>query len=60
MGGMEERITKGSNSGDIGDLSASVAARRRADWSLSMSERLARVHSLCRQMSAVKGAARPR
>jgi hypothetical protein len=43
---------------DIGDLDRAADARRRADIALSMSERLARVHTLCKQMGAVKGAAR--
>jgi hypothetical protein len=36
------------------------AARRRLerDWQLPMSERLARVHELCKQMTAIAGAAR--
>lgn len=47
-------------SSKIGDLDHARDQRRRADWSLPMSERLARVHELSRQMSAVKGAARER
>jgi len=50
----------GSYAGEIGDLDAAAKARREADSRLSMSERLARVHSLSKQMSAVKGSARPR
>jgi hypothetical protein len=45
---------------DIGDFERAASIRRRANWDLSMSERLARVHELCKQMSAVKGAARTR
>jgi hypothetical protein len=48
------------DSRDIGDLNRVAAERRRADRALSMSERLARVHHLCQQVSAVKGAARAR
>jgi hypothetical protein len=38
------------------------ATRRRLerDWALPMSERLARVHELCKQMTAIAGAARRR
>lgn len=43
---------------DIGDLDRAAAARRRADWGLSMSERLARVHALSKQMGAIRGVAR--
>jgi hypothetical protein len=37
-----------------------LARRRRLerDWQLPMSERLARVHALCKQMTAIAGAAR--
>jgi hypothetical protein len=49
-----------ADSRDIGNLDRAAAARRQADWSLSMSERLARVHGLCKQMSAIKGAAHSR
>lgn len=45
---------------DIGDFAHGRAVRRRAEQELSMSERLARVHVLCKQMSAVKGAASAR
>lgn len=60
---MERRGTMTQNqadSRDIGDLDRAAAARRQADWSLPMSERLARMHGLCKQMSAIKGAARTR
>jgi Protein of unknown function (DUF433) len=46
--------------GDIGDMRHAQAARREAARKASMSERLARVHALCKQMSAVKGAASAR
>jgi hypothetical protein len=49
-----------ASAGQIGDLAAAAAARRSADQRLSMSERLARVHSLSKQMSAIKGSARQR
>jgi hypothetical protein len=42
---------------DIGDFGRARAARREAALALTMSERLARVHVLCKQMSAIKGAA---
>lgn len=43
---------------DIGDLDRAAAARRKADLELPMSERLARVHSLSKQIGAIRGAAR--
>jgi len=46
-----------ARSEDIGDFGRATAARREAALALTMSERLARVHALCKQMSAVKGAA---
>ena len=52
--------TKGLNkarSEDIGDFNRARAVRHEAALALTMSERLARVHALCKQMSAVKGAA---
>jgi hypothetical protein len=42
--------------GDISELAR--AMRLEADRKAPMSERLARVHALCKQMSAMKGAAR--
>lgn len=42
----------------IGDLADAARMRREADRELSMSERLARVHELSKQMSAIKGRAR--
>jgi hypothetical protein len=42
---------------DIGDMRRARAARLEAVRKMPMSERLARVHTLCKQMSAVKGAA---
>jgi hypothetical protein len=42
---------------DIGDFGHARAIRREAALALSMSERLARLNTLCKQMSAVKGAA---
>jgi hypothetical protein len=42
---------------EIGDPKRARAARLAADRSTSMSERLARLHALCRQMGAIKGAA---
>jgi hypothetical protein len=48
------------NSRDIGDLDRAIEVRRDAALRLSMSERLARVHELSKQMNAVKGAARSR
>jgi hypothetical protein len=45
---------------DIGDFDRARVVRRESALALSMSERLARVHALCKQMSAVKGAASTR
>jgi hypothetical protein len=44
--------------GEIGDFGRARAVRREAVLALTMSERLARVHALCKQMSAVKVPAR--
>jgi hypothetical protein len=49
---------KASTSRGIGDLDQVAAARREASWALPMNERLAQVHALSKQMSAIKGAAR--
>jgi hypothetical protein len=43
---------------DIGDLARAAAARCRAALEMPMSERLARMHTLCKHMGAVRGAAR--
>jgi hypothetical protein len=42
---------------NIGDLQRAAGARREAAWRLTMSERLALLNNLCKQMSAIKGAA---
>jgi hypothetical protein len=47
-------------SGEIGELRRARQMRLAADREATMSERLARVHRLCKQMSAIKGAARAR
>jgi hypothetical protein len=47
-------------SGDIGELDRARELRLEADRRAPMSERLARMHALCKQLSAIKGAARPR
>jgi len=44
--------------GDIEDLARARQIRLEADRRLPMSERLARMHRLCKQMSAIKGVAR--
>jgi hypothetical protein len=44
--------------GDAEELQLTREPRLAADRQASMSERLARVHVLCKQMSALKGAAR--
>jgi len=46
--------------GNIGELARARAIRLEADRALPMSERLARVHKLCKQLSAIKGAAAAR
>jgi hypothetical protein len=45
-------------SGNVEELNRVRTLRREADLRATMSERLARVHALCKQMSAIKGAAR--
>ncbi|HEY5708515.1 MAG TPA: hypothetical protein VIS51_03900 [Solirubrobacterales bacterium] len=47
-------------SGDIGELKRARTIRLEADRRAPMSERLARVHALCKQLSAIQGAARVR
>lgn len=42
---------------DIGDLKSARETRLVADRRASMSERLARLHALCKQLGAIKGAA---
>jgi hypothetical protein len=42
---------------EIGDLRRVRAVRLEAARGGSMSERLARLHTLCKQLSAIKGAA---
>jgi hypothetical protein len=54
------RVTIERLSGDIGDLARARTIRLEADRRATMSDRLARMHSLCRQMSAIKGAAAAR
>jgi len=46
-------------SGDVEELQRARQLRLEADRRAPMSERLARVHALSKQMSALKGAARP-
>lgn len=58
MARVDDATRNRADSGDIGDFDRAAAVRREADLSLSMSERLARVHALCKQMNAIKGAAR--
>jgi hypothetical protein len=50
--------TQASTHKDIGNLDRAAAERRRAAWALPMNERLAKVHRLCKQASAIKGVAR--
>jgi hypothetical protein len=53
----DPQVANTPNCSDIGDLDRAAQVRRQAAWRLSMSERLAQVHELCRQMNAVKGVA---
>jgi hypothetical protein len=46
--------------GDASELDRARELRLEADRKAPMSERLARVHLLCKQMHAIKGAARAR
>ena len=50
-------MRKSSVEADIGDLQRARLVRMEADRNASMSERLARVHTISKQMSAIKGAA---
>lgn len=43
--------------GDVSELKRARDLRREADLKAPRSERPARVHALCKQMSAIKGAA---
>jgi hypothetical protein len=51
-------VTAKTLSGNIDDLRRAREIRLTADRNAPMSERLARVHALCKQMSAIKGVAR--
>jgi hypothetical protein len=53
-------MTTKALTGEISELRRAREIRLEADRSAPMSERLARVHRLCKQMSAIKGAARAR
>jgi hypothetical protein len=44
-------------SGEIGESARARELRLEADRKLPMSERLERMHTLCKQMNAIKGAA---
>jgi hypothetical protein len=46
-----------ANARTIGDMQRARMVRLEANRLASMSERLARLHALCKQMSAIKGAA---
>jgi hypothetical protein len=58
MSSANQSATKRPDSGEIGDFGQASSARRKSDLKLPMNERLARVHALSKQMSAIKGAAR--
>jgi hypothetical protein len=51
-------MTTEALSGSSDELAKARALRIEADRKVPMSERLARVHALCKQLSAIKGAAR--
>lgn len=57
MASVRREQAKSAPSEEIGDFELARAVRRAARLELTMSERLARLHTLCKQMSAVKGAA---
>jgi hypothetical protein len=46
-----------ANARAIGDMQRARTVRLEANRRASMSERLGRLHALCKQMSAIKGAA---
>lgn len=50
-------MAKKALTGSIDELSRARDLRLDADHRATMSERLARVHALCKQMSAIKDAA---
>lgn len=50
-------VAKKTLSGSIDEMARARELRLAADRSVSMSERLERLHFLCKQMSALKGAA---
>lgn len=52
-----DRLADSPLRADSEELARARALRLEADRKATMSERLARVHSLCKQMSAIKGAA---
>jgi hypothetical protein len=51
---MRPRQSAHSNASDLGDFKRAAAVRREAAWRLSMSERLAQVHRLSLQMTALQ------
>ena len=53
-------VSEKKRSDEIGDLKRGRAARLDPARRSSMSERLARLHVLCKQLSAIKGAATAR
>jgi hypothetical protein len=57
---LHPQVSNIPDSEDIGDLNRAATVRRQAAWNLSMGERLARVHELCQQVNAIRGAARAR
>ncbi len=57
---MPEVEKPASDSSKIGDFDRAATLRRDAARALPMSGRLAQMQLLCKQMTAIRGAARPR
>lgn len=51
-------MTAKKQGSSVEQLEAAARARRQADLRLTMSERLARVHELSKQLTAIRGRAR--
>jgi len=60
MSSVTAKEPQAARSADIGDFGRARVVRRETVLALTMSERLARLHALCKQMSAIKGAASAR
>jgi hypothetical protein len=51
-------VARAKKPASVQDLDAAARARREADLRLSVNERLARVHELSMQLTAIRGRAR--